>query len=491
VAEMSSSLISFRKRLPLPVRMGYGWLKRKCVPHPVWDNEEFQRYYQWLQETQWWSRGQLEEYQLEQLQALARHVYENVPYYRRVFDERRLKPEDIATLDDLQKIPLLTKDDVRNNPEDFIARNIDRNRLRFWTTGGSSGTPLGLYQDRYTVDLYESAFRWRQWSWAGYRFWDRKARLQRGEMRRLTRTGTRACWDYNTSENELVLSARDMSEENMYVFVQKIIEFKPKFLEGIPSALEILARFIKRNKINDIGATAIFCEAEVLYPWQRELIESKFNSHIFAGYGMSERVADAVECERHEGYHVSMEYGILELVDKNNEPITEAGVLGRVVGTGFHTYEMPFIRYAMNDLAMYVKGGCSCKRQLTLIQDFKGRLREFFISKTGKLVPVQLIWTGRHPVWAKIREMSFLQEREGEVVVRIVRAPQFSGTQIAKDLLEECHKVLHEDEFNVRIVFVDRLSLTKRLGKLGFLEQRLPIEFKDLDQVEAGMAEAA
>jgi phenylacetate-CoA ligase len=310
-------------------------------------------------------------------------------------------------------------------------------------------------------------------------------------MRRLTRTGTRACWDYNTSENELVLSARDMSEENMYVFVQKITEFKPKFLEGIPSALEILARFIKRNKINDIGATAIFCEAEVLYPWQRELIESEFNSHIFAGYGMSERVADAVECERHEGYHVSMEYGILVLVDKNNEPITEAGVLGRVVGTGFHTYEMPFIRYAMNDLAMYVKGGCSCKRQLTLIQDFKGRLREFFISKTGKLVPVQLIWTGRHPVWAKIREMSFLQEREGEVVVRIVRAPQFSETQIAKDLLEECHKVLHEDEFNVRIVFVDRLSLTKRLGKLGFLEQRLPIEFKDLDQVEAGMAEAA
>jgi phenylacetate-CoA ligase len=488
---MVSSLTAFRKQLPLPVRMSYGWLKRKFVPHPVWDNEEFQRYYRWLQETQWWSKSQLEGYQLEQLQALVRHAYENVPYYRRVFDEHQLKPEDIATLNDLQKIPLLTKEDVRKNPEDFVAHNFDRTRLRFWTTGGSSGTPLGLYQDRYTVDLYESAFRWRQWSWAGYRFWDRKARLQRGEMGRFTGTGTRACWEYNTSENELVLSARDMSEENMHEFVRRIREFSPKFLVGIPSALEILARFMKRNKIDDIGATAIFCEAETLYPEQRRLIESQFNSEIFAGYGMSERVADAVECEQHAGYHVSMEYGILELVDKNNEPITQPGVLGRVVGTGLCTYEMPFIRYATNDLAVYAEDECSCKRQLTLIQDFKGRLREFFVSKTGKLVPLQLVWTGRHPVWAKIRELNFLQEREGEIVVRIAKAPQFSETQIAKELLEEIHKVLDGDEFDVRIVSVDRLPLTKRLGKLGFLEQRLPVDFADLDQADLGIAQAA
>lgn len=479
MAEMLS-LSSFRKQLPLPIRMGYGWLKRKFVPHQVWDNKDFQRYYRWLQATQWWPKSQLEEYQLEQLRALVEHAYENVPYYRRVFDERRLKPKDIATLDDLQKIPLLTKDDVRNNPEEFIACNIDRNRLRFWTTGGSSGTPLGLYQDRHTVDLYESAYRWRQWCWAGYRFWNRKATLYRDEMGLFTRKGIRACWDYNTRENELVLSARDMSEENMHEFVKRIKEFRPKFFLGIPSALEILARFLKRQKINDIGATAVFCEAEVLYPWQRELIETQFNTRIFAEYGMSERVADAVECEQHQGYHVSMEYGILELLDKKNEPVTEAGVLGKVVGTGFHTYEMPFIRYEMNDLATYAKGECSCGRQLTLIEEFKGRLREFFVSKTGKLVPVQLIWTGRHPVWAKVREMNFLQEREGQVVVRIVKAPPCSETQVAKELQEEIHKVLDEREFSVRISFVDRLSLTKRLGKLGFLEQRLPIKFEDL-----------
>jgi phenylacetate-CoA ligase len=495
VAELLSSfrsLRSLRKELPLPVRMGYGWLRRKWVPHPIRDNEEFQRVYHWLQKTQWWSQDQLEDYQLEQLQALIRHAYENVPYYRRVFDGHGLKPKDIATLDDLHKIPILTKDDVRENHEDFVARNIDRDRLRFWTTGGSSGTPLGVYHDKYTGQLYECAYRYRQWRWAGYRFWDRKAWLCRDEMKRITRAGTRACWDYNTHENELVLAARDMTENNMQVFVDKIREFEPRFLLGIPSALENLARFMKRNSIDDIEIRgAVFCWSETLYPWQRELIESQFQSRIFSEYGMSEHAADAVECERHEGYHVSMEYGILELVDKNNEPITEPGVLGKVVGTGLLQYVMPFIRYATDDLAVYAKGECSCGRQLTLIEDFKGRSREFFVSKAGRLIPVQLVWTGRDPVWAKIRELSFLQEREGEIVARVIKAPQFSESEIERKLLEEIYRVLGEKEFHVEIAFVNRLPLTKRTGKLKFLDQRLPIGFEQLDSTEMKTTETA
>jgi phenylacetate-CoA ligase len=406
-----------------------------------------------------------------------------------VFDEHRLKPEDIASLDDLQKIPILTKDDVRKNPEDFIARNVEPDRLRFWTTGGSTGKPLPVYHDKYTGWPYECAYRFRQWSWAGYRFWDRKAWLYREEIKRTLRTGEKACWDYNAYENELVLGARDMSEENMHVFVEKLREFKPKFLVGIPSVVEILARFMKRNGIDDIEISgAIFCLAETLYPWQRELIESQFKSVIFAEYGMSEHAADAVECEQHEGYHVSMEYGVFELLDKNNEPITKPGVLGQVVGTGLHQYVMPFIRYATGDLALYAEGECSCGRQLTLVEDFKGRSREFFVSKAGRLIPVHFVWVGRHPVWAKIREMNFLQEREGEVVMRIVKAPQFSESEIEGVLLEEIYRVLGEKEFHVELVFVDRLPLTKRsvgrevAGKMTMLEQRLPIGFEHYDQ---------
>jgi len=478
VAEMLSSLNSFRKRLPLPVRMGYGWLRRKFVPHPIWDNEYFKRYYQWLQETQWWSRDQLEEYQLEQLRALVQHAYENVPYYQRVFDERRLKPEDISTLDDLQKIPFLTKEDVGNNLEDLIARNIDRERLLYETTAGSTGEPLGVYHDKHTTHLREWAFHFRQWGWAGYRFGDRFVTLRGGLIIRLERNGTRACWDYTTENNELVLSSVDMSEENMYKYVELIREFEPRFMYVYPSSAEILSRFMRRNGVSDIRVDAILCDAETLYPRVRELIESQFGCKVFDHYGQTEFVADAVECEQHEGYHVNMEYGILELVDSDGEPITEAGILGRVVGTGFGNYCTPLLRYSMDDLAVYASGKCSCKIDTALIQEFKGRTGEFIVSKTGKLVPLVFVSA---PIWGKIREFKFIQEREGELIAKVVKVPSFSETEIAQEFLKEFYKRLDEEEFSIKIEFVDQLSRTHR-GKLGLLEQKIPIRFEDLDR---------
>lgn len=485
MAEMLSSSSSFRKELPLPARVGYGWLKRKFVPHPIWDNDYFKRYYEWLQETQWWSRDQLEELQLGQLRAMVGHAYENVPYYRRVFDERRVKPEDISALVDLQKLPFLTKEDVRENSDDLIARNIDRDRLRHYTTAGSTGVPLGVYHDEHTTDQREQAFILRQWGWAGYRFGDRFVTLRDPLVTRLESKGKRAWWDYNADNNELVLSSYDMSEENMYEYVELIRRFRPRFIHAFPSSLEILARFMTRNRVGDIKVDAVFCSSETLYRRQRELIESQFGCKIFDYYSLTEFVHGVVECEQHEGYHVNMEYGLLELIDQHGEPITDAGTVGRAVGTGFGNYCMPLLRYATSDLATYASGKCSCGRESTLVRELKGRLREFVISKTGKLVPFLGIYDSQAPVWTKFRELKVLQDKEGELVVEIAKAPSFSESEITQEFLKQLHERLDEEEFTIRISFVDRVYRTQR-GKLLFLEQRLPIKFEDLDQGRDG-----
>lgn len=482
-------LSTAQKNLPLPLRQSYGWLRRTAVPHPIRDNPEFRRVSRWLQETQWWPLERLRDYQLAELQSLLRHAYEHVPHYRRAFDACRLKPGDVRTLDDLGKIPILVKDEVRESPDEFLATNVERNDLRFWTTGGSTGQPVTVYHCRHTGQVYECAYRYRQWGWAGYRFWDRKAWLIHIDIGNLQRDGKKALWDYNTDENQLVLAARDMTEETMAVFCARLRQFRPRFLTGIPSVVEILARYLQRNGIQDVTIPgAIFCLSEALYSWQRELIEAQFKTRIFAEYGMSEHAADAVECERHEGYHVSMEYGIVELLDKNNQPITEPGVLGQVVGTGLHQRVMPFIRYATGDLALWARRPCSCGRELTLIEDFKGRSREFFVSRTGRLIPVHLVWTDRDPVWTKIREMNFLQERKGEIVARVVKAPQFTEQEIEDRLLAEIYKVLGDSEFHVELQFLDHLPRSTRVvgqeiaGKLSMLEQKLPIGFEQFDQ---------
>lgn len=475
-------LEKLRMRLPLKAQIGYGWLKYNFKPHPQWNDPEFTSYCRWLEKTQWLTRDMQNGLQLERLQALVKHAYENVPYYRRVFDEYRVKPNDIVTQDDLQKFPLLTKEDVRNNLEDLVARNINRSSLILRTTSGSTGIPLGVYQDIHTSWLHELALESRQMSWAGCRFGERFVTLRGNVLPANNSQGRKTWWSYYPGHNQLILSAFDMTEENLFRYIQKISDFQPKFIQAYPSAIEILARFMNRNTINiNNPITAIFCGSETLYPQQRKVIESQFGCRIFDRYAMTEKVVDAVECETHQGYHVSMEYGVLELIDRFDEPIRRSGIPGRVVGTGFDTMCMPLIRYVTDDIAEYATSSCTCERQSTLIKDFKGRLCELVFSKNGQIVPLAPVYASIHGlIIAKIREIKFLQEREGELIIQIVKAPTFSEAEVAKGFLNELYDRIDEEEFSIQIIFVDCISRTGR-GKLGLLDQRLPIKAEYLD----------
>ncbi len=385
-----------------------------------------------------------------------------------------MHPSDIKTLDDIQILPLITKEEVRNHVDEFIPIGIDRSKLRVWVTGGTSGMPLKVYQDLFPTCLVEEAFSLRQRLWADYKQYDRKVTLTRDPKNRVQK-----CWDYNNHENEIVLSSFDLTENNMFQYFNVIHKFKPRIVVSYPSALEIFARFLKRNNLSLPPLQGVFCGSEALFPGQRALIESTFNCKIFSSYGMSERVADATECEQHCGYHVSMEYGILELLDKNSDPVTEPGVSGVVVGTGFHNDAMPLIRYQMFDIGVYSGEECACKRKAPLIKDFKGRIREYFVGRSGKLMTLQLIWAGRHPVWSKIREMQFTQEVKGEILAKIVRAPNYPDEEVIRELREEVGKILTEDEYKIDFEFVDRLPLTHR-GKLNFLDQKIPLDFESI-----------
>jgi phenylacetate-coenzyme A ligase PaaK-like adenylate-forming protein len=133
----------------------------------------------------------------------------------------------------------------------------------------------------------------------------------------------------------------------------------------------------------------------------------------------------------------------------------------------------------MFDVATYADEKCACKRSAPVIKSFKGRMREYFVGKSGKLVPLQLIWSGRHPVWSKVREMRFVQEREGEITAEIVPAPMYSDEEVVRELRGEVGKVLTEDDFRIDFRFVDHLPLTHR-GKLNFLDQKIPLDFEDI-----------
>jgi phenylacetate-CoA ligase len=115
----------------------------------------------------------LESHQRRKLEQLLQDAYANVPYYRRVFDERDLRPKDIQCIDDLSKLPFLTKEIVRDNLRELTNARYLRGRLAYVTNGGSTGIPMGFYFDRRLSGPTEWAFISTLWKRVGFRFGDR------------------------------------------------------------------------------------------------------------------------------------------------------------------------------------------------------------------------------------------------------------------------------------------------------------------------------
>ncbi|NOR77123.1 MAG: phenylacetate--CoA ligase family protein, partial [Methanophagales archaeon] len=126
------NLKDLAKNLPYPLKPVLKYVYG-AIPIHIRYGKVFRDTYAFLQESQWWSREQLEEYQLQQLSKLLQHAYENVPYYRRVFDERGLKPKDIQDFKDLQMLPYLTKQIIQDNLEDLKARNYPSSKFKYVT----------------------------------------------------------------------------------------------------------------------------------------------------------------------------------------------------------------------------------------------------------------------------------------------------------------------------------------------------------------------
>jgi len=463
-------------KLPYSMRQSLKYLYGR-IPHFIRYSRKFWRTYKFLQESQWWPKERLEEYQMQQLEKLLAHSYENVPYYRRVFDERGLKPRNIKSIDDLRKLPYLTKEKVRKNSTDLIAQNYPKSRLSYVTTGGSTGIPLGFYWEKGFTEAKERMFVWRGWRWAGFKPGEKRVIL-RGNIINRFKDGKRCWWEYNPKDNALILSSYDMTDENLYKYVQKINKFKPVAIQGYPSSLFILANFLKNNKLRIENIRCILTSSETLYPSQRKMIENYLGARIYDHYGNTERNALIMQCEK-RNYHIISEYGILELIGKEDYPVSREGEIGEIIATGFNNYAMPFIRYRTGDIATCCNKKCDCGRVYSLLKRIEGRLQEYVVNKDSNLISLGPAIFGIHDVnWTKIKQIQFVQKERGKLIIQIIKDPSCYELEI-KEYILNLFRARFGDHFDLEIRFLSHIPRSPS-GKYQFLIQKLPIEFRML-----------
>lgn len=347
----------------------------------LYDRQRFSKpyhsYYQEMQERQWWSAGDLQCYQEEQLRSLVRHAYETVPYYARIFRELRLHPRDIKNLTDLQKIPPLTKDIIKTHYQDLISAESKKIPHVLSRSGGSSGQPLWFLLPRDLRFPFATAALMVFYSWAGFAKGDSYATLAARHI-----SEGNPYWRYNRAARQLYFSSRDLTNDTAGVFVEKLKDFRPKFINGHPTMIGYLAAYLLK-KGEKLPLKAVFTSSETLFFQLRRDIESAFACPVFDTYGMGEQVLMAGECPVHRGMHLSPEYGVAEVVSEN---YLQTSGTGTILGTSLRNFVMPFIRYNTGDLGRLEAAPCSCGRQSPRLLSMEGRLDDVITGLQGEII---------------------------------------------------------------------------------------------------------
>jgi len=377
----------------------------------------FRELLRWLNETQHWDPDALAAWQMGQLRRLLREVSAHVPYYRDYFREHRLSADDFRTPEDLEALPVLTKDDLRRNYRRLLHERLRAKRAQRHSTSGTTGQRLDFYRPRVAYNLL-SAMAWRQYAWAQVPLGSKRATIGGRWF-----TQRPPYWVVNRAERQLLLSVHHLDEATVDRYLDRLDDFAPVFVQGHPSGLHFLAsRILARGRGLATRLRAVCCTGETLEETERAEIGEAFGAPVFESYGTGEAVVAAQECEHHSGFHEVSELGIMEF-DRE-----ETTGLHYVVGTSLWNDVMPFIRYRIEDLVeLEPAGPCPCGRGLPLkIKRIVGRSDEVIYAADGRRVLPVTIRTSIKPHLAAFENYQVRQTSQEEYSVLLVGDPDRS-----------------------------------------------------------------
>ncbi|HEX4417377.1 MAG TPA: hypothetical protein VH165_05730, partial [Kofleriaceae bacterium] len=366
------------------------------------------------------SPDELEAFRTGMLRRLVRHAYHHTSYYREVLAAAGVGPDDICSLDDLHRIPLLERAgsqltvDARTAPWPPVAVTK--------TTSGSTGQPLEV---RFSAEsrFWRDATRWRGFGWGGYHMghkamhlWGvpavappRPQRLKLALDRKLRR--------------DVYVSCMVRSPDRLRAMVDVIRRERPQVMMGYAQALADLARFINKEGLRTWGTIPVIYGAERLWPNDRADLVEAFGDQVFETYGCREFMLMGAECEVHDGLHESVENLIVELVVRDGDRTRSArpGERGEVAITDLHNLASPFIRYLTGDYAIArAPAACPCGRTLPRFGPVDGRVTETMRDGEGNPVEGILFNILFLNVGKWTRQFQAVQRRDNTLTLKLV-----------------------------------------------------------------------
>ncbi len=427
----NSTLFEIYRRMPVPVQNLACSLKGIQMNYNRY-NKSFRNFLPFLKDSEWWSKEQIIQYQNEKLRDIVEHSYNSVPFYRRKMKKRGVKPEDVRTKDDLCKLPKISKERVKEEPDQFISERYSKSGLVQNLTSGTTGQPLKVYLTRKAL-----ARQWAVW-------WRHRARFGLKPGDKFLTFGARIAvppeqndppfWRYNYTINQVYLSTYHINPNNVPKIVDWLNSEDFDFYTGYPSAMYVLASEMEEQGLRLKNRPKyVVSGADALIPEFEKALERVFGVPVTEQYGMVEACGNISKCEK-DNFHLDHEFCILE-----TEKIKglENSSQKKMIFTGLCNYAMPLIRYDIGDYCtVSSEGKCSCGRESRVINSIDGRVEDFIRTPDGgKAIGMNQVFE-----WAEgAKEVQIIQKRIDYIIVRIVPNNNY-GKHTKNNLIKELVK---------------------------------------------------
>lgn len=358
------------------------------------------------------------ERQWDMLRRLIRRAREHVPFYKDL-------PPPVDTGDPAESLKLtlgniapLEKSTYRERPRDFLSKNVPARQWEYYSTSGTTGSPLPVWVTPDRLAEYETVC-WRHYRSCGVELDDPWISFG-GRMIVPLRQRRPPFWRVDRYRQRTLFSIFHMSPQNLAAYVDAVHAAPARYVQGYPSALHVMARALldAGRPLPPERLKAVFTSSESLLEFQRESIQAAFNAPVRDHYASTEKLASMTACS--EGrLHVDMEFGLVEV-----EPMeeTEEHVRGPLVVTGLGDHATPMLRYRIGDVGARSKTPCPCGRPGDAFLDVDGRIEDYVLTPDERLVGrLDHIFKGRY----EVSEAQIIQDQLDHVRVLVVARDAF------------------------------------------------------------------
>lgn len=437
--------------------------------------------YHSMMSSQYWKKEKIELMQTLKLKRLLIHAFEHSVYYREQFEQSGFNPYNFNQIGQIKKIPILTKQDLRDNLAVIIDRakcnpkqlrqNQCSDNLFHSISGGTTGPSIDVFNDQKSLaEKYAAQLRFD--SWSGWQIGDWFGLIWPAvvDHHRLKKSLKSKLKNY-FHDRIIALQQTTIEKDEFGACFAEIQARRATLIRGFPYQVVEGAAYCSSNHLHFPYLKGLITTGEPLYTNQRQAIENAFDCKVFDSYRTREMGCVAQECEENNGYHISADTVYVETIPIDGSLSLENAVVnnGKILITDLTNFSAPLIRYEIGDVGSISERSCACGRGLPLLEDIGGRISDLLFTPEGKKVsPVTIIPNLFHLIGI-MNQFQITQDSYDHIAIKIVKpAPDNALINRQKENIRKIFGL----EMKVSYQFVDQIDPLAS-GKYSFVISKI------------------